>query len=416
MAIGFYQLPSNTQWPALNMRFLFKEGAANIRFACSSDPIRPIAEQRFAHQETQQAVALNLSRRITHLAVGILLCLPIINTIAYLALQYLQTRKGHAELPQQTENSVNILPNSQLPPMETEHSQETPLPVQEEAVPPSISDQAVYFPPERLFKISSSLDERDNILPNSQLPPMETEHSQEAPLLVQEEAVPPSISDQAVYFPQEMLFEIFSYLDETDLEAAKLVCQDWQAVATDPLLVPPLKKQIQAEVQKVRLHLSNCMMSSEGRVGGYWMQLWVDEQGSIHALDGHDANTVWLNAEIEKKRPIHDICAPGPQNGLYPLEFLVQACNWEPNKNSAFRICEFSKQNDFPAKIKNIQQLILDEFNQLAKGAQQIAKDKQIKAVFKIQGWVKVIIDSAYSRSQLILASKESLPNQNLDP
>jgi hypothetical protein len=206
--------------------------------------------------------------------------------------------------------------------------------------------------------------------------------------------------------PKEMIMHICEYLNaEKDFINAQRVCQDWKKAATDPVLISPLKKIIQQNIENLRPFLGHCTQCSEGRIGGFGVGLWIDEQGNFHALFGHDVNGKWL---IENKNSSNDSIdeVSTPPKGLYNISFRMRTFDWNKGKNEAFYILSFdSSEKNLPKNIQNIQNKILNELNQLASGAWNIAEKESIKLSFIGQPWFQVMQNPMYTRSQLILAS-----------
>lgn len=99
--------------------FLFKEGVSNIKLAFLNTKIKEINPERVLQQP------IKIQERIFHFSIGLLLCIPIIQMITYVALLHLGMIK--LKKPEKEVNHSNQNPSDEIPKEEKSASLPTKL-------------------------------------------------------------------------------------------------------------------------------------------------------------------------------------------------------------------------------------------------------------------------------------------------
>jgi hypothetical protein len=202
-----------------------------------------------------------------------------------------------------------------------------------------------------------------------------------------------SFSTPLLNMPEEIWINIFSQLNARDLEMTKLVCPDWSRIANDSLLIPPNVKIAKENVEMLRPILYYCTQCSEGVRCGFWVQLWVDNEGKVAAIDRHDVAIKWL---VPKRTDF---------TGLHAIELRMHVNDWDSEKGEAFvaipNNARFNPPPALPDHIEIMKDLIINELNLQARGALAITQKENFHdPKYSREPWFSVMLDTEHYKTR----------------
>lgn len=156
----------------------------------------------------------------------------------------------------------------------------------------------------------------------------------------------------------------------------------------------PYQETIGSNIEKLRDVIEHCTACTEGKSRGFWVGIWVDQNGRIQALDGHDVQRKWLLPDHEKNI-----------NKLYLLQYQMKASNWDPLKGPAFIEPTGRGYTPPPNEIKNFYQLFLQALNLLARKCFVFAQKENLAPQYFAQPWFIVFISQSQYPTHQLLAS-----------